>query len=257
MLLPLAILASLAFQGNFTQGGLVKITAPEKTQILLDGENVDGFKNGSNYIYYVGFGRDAKPQSALNVTYSNGKKELYPLNILQREYEVQKISHLDEDLVSPSKDNQKRIEKEALDIGIARVSGEFPCPGELKLQRPSTGLVTGWFGSQRVYNGKPKAPHSGVDFKGDIGAPVYAPEGGRIVFYKQLFLTGNTMVIDHGCGIVSTFLHLDGTDKKVGDTVKKGETVARIGKTGLATGPHLHWNLNWGSVRLDPLLVVQ
>lgn len=253
MLLPLAILASLTFEGNFTQGGLVKINAPAKTEMILDGEKVDGFGN----IYYIGFGRDAAPQSTLKVTYPDGTGEIYPLNITQREYEIQRINKVDEGKVSPTKSNQKLIEKEALEVGTARMTADYPCPGNLSFQRPSTGLVTGWFGSQRVYNGKPKAPHTGVDFRGDIGDPAYAPEAGRIVLYQNTFLTGNTMVIDHGCGITSTFLHLNAPRKKVGDIVKKGDLVADIGKTGLATGPHLHWNLNVGATRLDGLLVTK
>ena len=253
MFLPIAITAALTFQGNFTQGGLVKIDAPANLKMTLDGEEVPGFGNK----YYIGFGRDAKPNSTLTVTYPDGKQEAYPLTITQRQYEVQNINNVDQGKVTPSKDNQKKIEKDAISVGTARMTADYPCPGDLNFIRPASGIVTGWFGSQRVYNGIPKAPHSGVDFKGDIGSPAFAPEAGRIVFTENLFLTGNTMVIDHGCGIVSTFLHLSKFNKKPGDIVKKGEKVAEIGKTGLATGPHLHWNLNWGSTRLDALLVVK
>ena len=254
MFITAAILASaLTFQGNFEQGGLVKIDAPQNLKMQLDGEDVPGFGNK----YYIGFGRDAAPNSTLVVTYPDGSREQYNLPIQQREYEIQHINNVDQGKVTPNKNNQKKIEQEALKIGTARMTADYACPGDLNFIRPSDGLVTGWFGSQRVYNGIPKAPHSGVDFKGDIGSPAHAPEAGRIVYAENMFLTGNTMVIDHGCGITSTFLHLNKFLKKPGDIVQQGEVVAEIGKTGLATGPHLHWNLNWGSTRLDALLVVK
>lgn len=253
MFIPMAILAALTFQGNFIQGGLVKIDAPQNLKMRLDGEPVDGFGN----TYYIGFGRDAKPLSVLDVTYPDGKVEQYNLPVQQREYEVQYINKVDQEKVTPNSKNQKKIEKEAIAIGTARMTADFPCPGNLEFIRPSNGLVTGWFGSQRVYNSVPKTPHSGVDFKGEIGEPAYAPEDGRIVYTEDMFLTGNTMVIDHGCGVTSTFLHLNKFLKKPGDIVQQGEVVAEIGKTGLATGPHLHWNLNVGATRLDGLLVVK
>ena len=253
MFISLALAASITFNGNFMQGGLVRIDAPQAAEISLDGEKIPGF-NGK---YYIGFGRDAAPNSTLTVKNIDGSTEQLNLPIEQRKYEVQNIENVDQGKVTPDTGNQKRIEQEALQIGATRMLAEHPCPGNLEFTRPADGLVTGWFGSQRIYNGTPKAPHSGVDFKGDVGSPAFAPESGVVIYTENMFLTGNTMVIDHGCGITSTFLHLNKFIKKPGDIVTKGEKVAEIGKTGLATGPHLHWNINIGATRLDGLLLVK
>lgn len=253
MILPLAILATLTFQGNFTQAGMIETFAPTGTVMYLDAEKVDNY--GNKYLF--AFGRNHKPTSKLEVIYANGAKETYDFQIKQREWEVQHINKVSNDYVKPNKTNQKRIEKEALEVGTARVSSSYPCPNKFEFIRPANSLITGWFGSQRVYNGTPRAPHSGVDFKGNVGDPIIAPEAGEVIYLEDMFMTGLTMLVDHGCGVTSSFLHLSKADKKIGDKVAKGDVIARIGKSGLATGPHLHWGVNLGTIRLDPLLLVK
>src|SRR5690606_35461156 len=123
---------------------------------------------------------------------------------------------------------------------------------------PVQGRISGRFGNQRIYNGTPKSPHSGMDIAVPQGTPVRAPAGGLITFADpDLYLTGGTLLIDHGHGVSSNFLHLSRIDVKVGDHVAQGDIVGAVGKTGRATGPHLHWGLNWLKVRLDPLLLVE
>ena len=123
---------------------------------------------------------------------------------------------------------------------------------------PINGIVTGVYGSQRFYNGEPKTPHYGVDYAGKVGDPVKAPADGQIVLWvPDMFYSGGTMIIDHGHGINSTFLHLSGSYVKVGDNVKQGDVIAAVGKSGRATGPHLDWRINWHDVRLDPELVLK
>ena len=118
------------------------------------------------------------------------------------------------------------------------------------------GRISGRFGNQRVYNVPPKAPHSGMDIAVPEGTPVEAPAGGIVTFADMdLYLTGGTLLIDHGHGVSSNFLHLSRIDVKPGDRVEQGQVVGAVGKTGRATGPHLHWGLNWFNVRLDPLLL--
>ncbi|HEX7769309.1 MAG TPA: M23 family metallopeptidase, partial [Dokdonella sp.] len=122
--------------------------------------------------------------------------------------------------------------------------------------------ISGRFGNQRVYvvEGRdvPKSPHSGMDIAAPEGTPVQAPAGGIVTFADGgLYLTGGTLLIDHGHGISSNFLHLSRIDVKPGDRVEQGQVVGAVGKTGRATGPHLHWGLNWFNVRLDPLLLLE
>lgn len=242
------------YQGDFTQGGLVELTAPANSTIYVDNKGVEGFGNK----YYVAYGREAAPVSNLSIIYPSGASQQFQLPIEQRLYKTQNVNNVNDELASPRSDsNRVIIEKEAFALAAARHMASHPCPGKFNFIRPSAGRISGVFGSQRVYNGKPGKPHSGVDFAMPEGTPAYSPESGRIIYIEDMMLTGKTMAIDHGCGIVSTFMHLSAAEKNVGDTVQKGEMVARIGKTGLASGAHLHWSLNLGATRLDPLLVLE
>lgn len=241
-------------KGHFEQGGLVEIHAPEDTEITLDGEDIDSVSPGH---YLLAFGRDAAPAAKLKIRFSDGAKEHHNLNIQQQNYKTQNISGVDNVINSPSTNELNVIHKEVFQLATARHMGDYTCPHEFHFARPAPGRVSSVFGSQRIYNGVAGKPHSGTDFAGSIGDPAYAPENGKVVFLQDMILTGKTMAIDHGCGVVSTLMHLSASEKEVGDEVKKGEVVARIGKTGIATGPHLHWSLNLGSTRLDPLLVLQ
>ena len=123
---------------------------------------------------------------------------------------------------------------------------------------PIDGIITGVYGSQRYYNGVPKTPHYGLDYAGKTGDPVKSPADGTVLMYvPDMFYSGGTMIIDHGHGVSSTFLHLSDSYVKVGDKVSKGELVAAVGSSGRATGPHLDWRINWFNMRLDPALVLK
>ena len=122
--------------------------------------------------------------------------------------------------------------------------------------RPAQGRISGVYGSQRIDNGVPKSPHYGLDIAVPTGTPVKAPAAGIVSFVAtDLVLTGGTVLIDHGRGLTSSFLHLSRVDVKVGDRVKQGEVFAAAGATGRASGPHVHWGFNWFDVRLDPALL--
>ena len=123
---------------------------------------------------------------------------------------------------------------------------------------PVQGRISGRFGNQRVYNGKPGSPHSGMDIAAPNGTPVKAPAAGVVTFAApDLYLTGGTVLLDHGFGISSNFLHLSRIDVKVGDRIEQGQVIAAVGSTGRSTGPHLHWGMNWFDTRIDPLLVLE
>ena len=122
---------------------------------------------------------------------------------------------------------------------------------------PAQGPISGVYGSQRVFNGEPKNPHYGLDVAAPVGTPVYAPAGGVVTLWvSDMYYSGGTMIIDHGLGVSSTFLHLSKSHVAEGDTVEQGQLVAEIGATGRVTGAHLDWRINWFSERLDPQLLV-
>ena len=112
------------------------------------------------------------------------------------------------------------------------------------------------FGSRSVFNGQPRAPHAGMDYAGAVGTPIVAPNAGRVVLADDLFLTGNTVVVDHGLGLYSLFAHLSQMDVRVGDEVGTGSPVGLVGKTGRVTGPHLHWSVRLGAARIDPAMLL-
>jgi murein DD-endopeptidase MepM/ murein hydrolase activator NlpD len=118
---------------------------------------------------------------------------------------------------------------------------------------PLPGVPGSNFGTRSVFNGEPRAPHAGVDFRGAVGTRIAAPGAGRVVLAEPLFFTGDTVIIDHGLGVYSLLAHLSRIDVAVGQTVALGETVGRLGATGRVTGPHLHWTVRLGATRVDPM----
>ena len=109
------------------------------------------------------------------------------------------------------------------------------------------------FGTRSIFNGEPRAPHAGVDYRGAVGTPISAPGAGRVVLAEPLFFTGDTVIVDHGLGLYSLLAHLSRIDVAAGQTVERGERVGLLGATGRVTGPHLHWTVRLGAARVDPL----
>ena len=151
-----------------------------------------------------------------------------------------------------------RAKKDSAQVKSARAANSDFTAFATGFIAPIDGTITGVYGSQRYYNGVPKTPHYGLDYAGKKGDPVKAPADGKVVLnVPDMFYSGGTMIIDHGHGINSTFLHLSNSYVKVGDIVKQGDVVAAVGSTGRSTGPHLDWRVNWFNVRLDPALALK
>jgi murein DD-endopeptidase MepM/ murein hydrolase activator NlpD len=244
----------VALTGAITQGGTVFGTAEPGARVTLDGRPVRVAPDGR---FVFGFGRDAPATAMLEVRHASGIVSRIPLEVAPRDYAIQHVDGLPQNLVTPDPQEEARIAAEQAKVLQAR---------KLDLDRPlfasgfvwpAIGPVSGVYGSQRILNGEPRAPHYGVDVAAPEGAPVHAPADGLVTFAApDLLLTGGTLVIDHGHGLSSTFIHLSRIDAKAGTEVKQGEIVGAVGATGRATGPHLHWGMNWFEVRLDPQLLV-
>src|SRR6185436_17797375 len=119
--------------------------------------------------------------------------------------------------------------------------------------RPVPDPANSAFGARSVFNGQPRSPHGGADFLSPAGTPVKAPNAGRVALARDLYFTGNTVVIDHGLGLFSLFAHLSEVDVEAGAAVATGDVVGRVGATGRVSGPHLHWTVRAGGARVDPL----
>ena len=208
--------------------------------------------------FVFGVGRDATGDAVLRVKQPATSWIEHRVAITPRDWPIERINGVPPATVNPPKAIAERIEREQARVVAARTRDDARTGFAQIFIRPVEGRVSGRFGNQRVYNGTPKSPHSGMDIAAATGTPIKAPADGVITFAESgLYLTGGTVVLDHGHGISSNFLHLSRIDAKVGDVVKQGEVIGAVGATGRATGPHLHWGMNWFDVRIDPLLVLE
>lgn len=247
--------AQIHLSGELTQGSLVVGKAEPGSVVTLNEQQLKVSEQGD---YTFGFGRDDETEYVLTVKEANGVEHSQTLKPSKREYKIQRIEGIKKSIMSPNPEAIKRAKLDSQQVGQARsISSDLTAfaGGFIK---PIDGVVTGVYGSQRVYNGVPKRPHFGIDYAGNKGDPVKAPADGTVVLWvPDMFYSGGTMIIDHGHGISSTFLHLSASHVKTGDTVKQGDVVAAVGSTGRSTGPHLDWRINWHGVRLDPALALK
>jgi murein DD-endopeptidase MepM/ murein hydrolase activator NlpD len=150
-----------------------------------------------------------------------------------------------------------RIQKETQAVVRARAEHKELQGFRENFKWPLIGPITGVFGSQRVYNGVPSRPHYGVDIAAPVGTQVFAPASGVVTLaYADMYYSGGTLIIDHGYGVSSSFLHLSKVLVKPGDMIRQGDLIAEVGAGGRATGPHLDWRMNWYKRRIDPALLV-
>ena len=247
-LLLAALAPAPAFDGRIEQGGLVRGTLPAGAGgLTLDGKPV---KTGADGRFLIGFGRDAGPEAVLG-WHDAGAHEMR-LVIAPRQWRIQSLPTLPPRPV-PDAEFEARRPAEVAKIAAARADISDGRGWADKFIAPATGTITGVYGSQRILAGTPSAPHAGLDFAAAPGSPVVAPAAGVVRLAEGPFtLEGNLVMIDHGFGLVSAFLHLSRIDVKPGDIVAQGQRIGAVGGTGRATGPHLHWGLTWTDVRVDP-----
>jgi murein DD-endopeptidase MepM/ murein hydrolase activator NlpD len=180
---------------------------------------------------------------------------VYPLTIAAKKFPTRTLT-VEAKYVSPPPEALARIEKDAERVRaiFAAASPERYWNGPFIL--PVPGRPISAFGKRSVYNGHPRSPHSGTDFSGATGTPIMAPNAGRVVLAADLYYSGNTVILDHGQGLYSYFGHMSAFSAKEGDMVAAGDVVAKVGATGLVTGPHLHWSVRLAGTRVDPLSLV-
>lgn len=246
---------SLELDGNLTQGGLLMGRADPGTRVALDGRAVRVSNDG---LFVAGFGRSANSQAMLSVTYPDGTTETRTLTVAARKWKIQRIDGLPKRKVTPEKRDLDRIRREgALIAGVRKLDTNATLFKSGFLQ-PLEGRISGVFGSQRILNGKPRRPHNGLDIAAPKGTPVKAAADGRVALVHQdMFFTGKTVMLDHGHGLSSVYIHMDSILVAEGQTVIKGTPIGTVGMTGRATGPHLHWGVSWFGTHLDPALLVE
>jgi murein DD-endopeptidase MepM/ murein hydrolase activator NlpD len=167
---------------------------------------------------------------------------------------VLRINGLPQKTVTPPPEVSARIAHEAETIYLARLSDTQGTDFLAGFDWPAPGIESGVFGSQRIDNGVPMSPHYGVDMAAPVGTPIHAPADGVVSISDDYYLDGGFTLIDHGQGVSTSYLHQSKRLVRAGEMVKRGQRIGLIGATGRATGPHLHWAMNWFEVRLDPSL---
>lgn len=257
-LLWLASLAAAAesveLRGPLMQGGLIIGQAPAGSQVRLDGQALRVSPQG-NFVF--GLGRDHPAQIDLRVVLPDGAQWQRRLNIASRSYQIQRIDGLPPSKVSPDAEALKRIRAEGAQVAGARKTDAARVDFLQDFVWPSVGPISGVYGSQRILNGQPRRPHYGVDVAAPTGTPVVAPAAGVVTLaHPDMYYSGGTLIVDHGHGVSSSFLHLSRIDVEVGQRVEQGQKIAEIGATGRVTGAHLDWRMNWFKQRIDPALLV-
>jgi murein DD-endopeptidase MepM/ murein hydrolase activator NlpD len=247
--------ADFVLSGEIEQGGAVIGKVPGGTQALsFDGKAIPVAPDGT---FLIAFDRDAGPSALLVATLGDGRQVTRSLAVAPRAWNISRLDRLPKYPV-PSAEFQRLRPPELAQIKAARATDHAVDGWRQHLIWPATGRISTLFGSQRIYKGGEKGSyHSGIDIAVPTGTPVRAPADGVVILAADhpFTLEGNLLMIDHGMGLNSAFLHLSKIDVSVGEHVHQGQIIAESGATGRATGPHLHWSLMWRGSRIDPLLV--
>lgn len=246
--------SALELSGPVTQGGLIVGRVEPGARVALDDRLIRVAPDGR---FLIGFGRDHGPRARLIVIAPDGRATHRTLAVAKRRYDIQRIEGLPAKLVTPDPDTLRRIEDDRAQIRAARAIETPEFLFGLRFAWPAAGPISGVFGSQRILNGEPRSPHLGLDIAAPEGAPVHAAAAGRVALANEdMVLTGKTLLLDHGHGLTTSYIHLSEILVRAGDSVVQGALIGRVGKTGRTTGAHLHWGVNLFDVALDPALLV-
>ena len=237
------------------QGGLVHGIVPFGTQRLVIDSREVGFARDRRFI--AGVGRDHTNSVVITAFLADGSTVTDALIVNPTAWVIENLSTLPR-YPQPHAEFLARRPAELEQINAARRLSTTAEGWRQNFIWPVTGRISGRFGAQRLYSGQPGAPHAGVDIAGRTGTPVLAPADGVVILAASspFTLEGNLLMIDHGMGLNSAFLHLSRIDVKPGEHVRQGQPIGTVGMTGRATGPHLHWGMKWLDERIDPVMLL-
>jgi len=247
---------AFALDGRYEQGGFAFGRTAPRAALAVDGVPVGKASRGG--LFVIGFDRDSPPAARLEVLTANGD-ESRKIDVAPVNYDIQRIDGLPNDQVEPTDPALlERIKAEARRKAIGFASNVDADDFKDGFVLPVQGArLSARFGGQRILNGVPSRPHYGSDLAAPIGTPVRAPAGGQVCFAESnLHFDGALVMIDHGQGLISCYLHLSRVDAVAGRRIERGEMVGAVGMEGRATGPHLCWRMKWRGRNLDPMLMV-
>ena len=242
------------FNGKFIQGHFIIGKTNPAAKVIIDKKKIKVSKDG---FFAFGIDRDRKYDIVIKII-NGGNAQKIVKKVQKRKYNIQRIDGLEEKKVTPPEEVYARIKKENKLIAIAReINSDLDFFKDKFILPLENAIITGVYGSQRILNGKPRWPHYGVDFAGDLGTPIKAMADGIVTLAENdLYFTGATLIFDHGHGISTLYMHLDEIFVEKGDIVKQGDIIGTVGSSGRSTGPHLDVRLNWFGTRLDPATVL-
>jgi len=236
-----------------TQGGFYVGKAPPKSTVWLENRKLKISPEG---YFAVGMNWQQGAMVKFRLVDGAGAEHHQRFAVTKQKYDIQHIEGLPPKMVTPPKDVLARIAQDVARVKKARTINSDRMDFRGSFIWPVQGRISGNFGSHRILNGTAKSPHGGMDIAAPKGTSIKAPLGGVVTLVSDLYYTGNTVIIDHGFGINTVFAHMDNVVVTAGQTLKQGDQVGTVGATGRATGPHLHWGLNWYKQRLNPALVL-
>ena len=246
----LAAPSRLTLSGTLEQGSLVVGRTEPGTKLTLDGAPLDV---GAAGIFAFGLIYNQTKAAALAATFSDGTTETRSVDPVARQYEVQRITGLPEKMVNLPPEVLERRKHEIAAIAEARKPVTNAVGFAEPFDWPITGIISEPYGGQRILNGEPRAPHLAIDIAAPAGTPVRAPAPAVVSLAgPDFYLEGGLTILDHGQGVSTCYLHQSKQMVKVGDKVARGDLIGLVGMTGRATGPHLHWGLDWFQLALDP-----
>jgi len=246
-----AQLTHISFKVPVRQGELIVGRTEPGTVVRLDDKNVPVSVDG-----YFAFGLpyDQKATSVLEAHFPDGAMERREVTPSLREYEIQRISGLPESFVNPPAEILDRIKSEAESMRNARERVTVASWFADGFDWPAPGIISSLFGSQRILNGQPRAPHLAIDIAAPMGTRIQAPAAGIVSFTGDLYFDGLFTILDHGQGVSTCYAHQSRILVNPDDKIARGQTIGEVGSTGRVTGPNLHWGMNWFQVGLDPSL---
>ncbi|MCQ4272653.1 peptidoglycan DD-metalloendopeptidase family protein [Pseudomonas kuykendallii] len=238
-------------------GGVAVVPLGEQAQAPRAsylGKPVLVVKEDNRWIAIVGIPLSAKPGAQSLRLEGSGRTLAFQVGA--KHYKEQRITLKNTRQVNPLAEDLIRIDRELAEQNRAYDNFAARQPSNLLFDKPVDGPLSSPFGLRRFFNGEERNAHSGLDFAVPAGTPIKAPAAGKVTLVGNLFFNGNTVFVDHGQGLISMFCHLSKIDVKVGDEVPRGGVVGRVGSTGRATGPHMHWNVSLNGVRVDPAIFI-
>lgn len=242
-----------SYSGELTQGGFIRGLVPDGTvKATLGDQELQIADDGT---FFAAFDRDSPASVTLTARLDSGQIHGETVNISTRDWQIERVNVPKRELRNPEAYWRQR-EPEYNAIVAARAMKTDAQGWKQEFIWPVTGRISGRFGRQRIYQGEPGSYHSGIDIAKPNGTPFVAPADGVVILARTGFsLEGGLLMIDHGNGLNSAFLHCSRLVVKEGERVRQGQHIGDVGSTGRSSGPHLHWGLKWHDARFDPILL--